>query len=720
VALFPLFSRALRIRGERGVLMGSRTATWLAWSMCLVAAAALAGTLAIDAVASSLDAFTILGVPPILAFSVVGALIASRRQDNPIGWLLCGVGLSFALGSLAGEYAPYALITEPGSLPSGDIMAWLGTWIWPPGIILVFTYLLLLFPDGRLPSRRWKPVAWLAGVALLITVIPVAVAAWPIRGPILANIGEEAPAGSSAAFKVAYDVQVSGILLLFVLGIASAASLVIRLRRATGDERAQLKWFAYAGAFAVVAFIANSPLFHVGGDVLPGVALMMVPAAVGIAMFKYRLYDIDVVINKTVVVAVLAAFVTAVYLAIVVGIGAAIGSTGQPNVLLSIAATAIVALAFQPLRERARRLADRVVYGKRASPYEVLSDFSERMAGSYSTEDVLPRMARILGEGTGATRTEVWLRVGDQLRPAALWPEGTEGAESEKAPLPVPEDELPEFPDSDRAVAVRHQSELLGALTLTKPPSEPVAPAEEKLLSDLASQAGLMLRNVRLTAELQARLVDLRASRQRLVAAQDQERRRLERDLHDGAQQQLVALSVKQRLAEGLVRRDPDKAAQMLADLQADTAEALENLRDLARGIYPPLLADKGLPVALEGHARKVHLPVTVEADGLGRYPQEIEAAVYFCCLEALQNIVKYAEASHVAMNLSIEAGQLTFSVIDDGKGFDPASMPHGSGLQGMADRVEALGGILEVRSEPGTGTTVTGRIPTGAMEPIR
>jgi signal transduction histidine kinase len=697
--------------------MGSQRATWLAWSMCLVAAAAITGTLAVDVLASSLDAFTILGVPAVLAFSVVGALVASRRPNNPIGWILCGAGLSFALGSLAGEYATYALITEPGSLPGGDIMAWLGTWIWPPGIILVFTYLLLLYPDGRLPSRRWNPVAWLAAVTVVITVIPVAVTAWPIRGPILANIGEEAPARASAAFKAAYDIQVSGILLTFVLGIASAASLVFRLRRASGDERAQLKWFAYAGAFLVAALIANSPLLGVGGNVLPGIALVMVPAAVGIAMFKYRLYDIDVVINKTVVVAVLAAFVTAVYLGIVVGISAAIGTTGRPNVLLSIAATAIVALAFQPLRERARRLADRIVYGKRATPYEVLSEFSERMAGSYSTEDVLPRMARILGEGTGATRTEVWLRVGTQLQLAASWPQG---AEPEKTPLSAPEDELPEFRDSDRAVPVLHQSELLGALTLTKPQSEPVTPSEEKLLSDLASQAGLMLRNVRLTAELQARLVDLRASRQRLVAAQDQERQRLERDLHDGAQQQLVALAVKQRLAEGLVRRDPDKAAQMLADLQSDTAEALENLRDLARGIYPPLLADQGLAAALEGHARKVHLPVTVEADGLGRYPQEVEAAVYFCCLEALQNIVKYADASHASVNLSMEAGQLNFSVTDDGKGFDPASMPPGSGLQGMADRMEALGGLVQVRSERGTGTTVTGHLPVGAAEPVR
>jgi signal transduction histidine kinase len=551
----------------------------------------------------------------------------------------------------------------------------------------------------------------------VITVIPVAITGWPIRGPILANIGEEAPAGASAAFKSAYDIQVLGIILTFVLGIASAASLVIRLRHASGDERAQLKWFAYASAFLVAAIIANSPLVGVGGNVLPGIALMMVPAAIGIAMFRYRLYDIDVVINKTIVVAVLAAFVTAVYLAVVVGISRLINTAGEPNVLLSVVATAIVALAFQPLRERARRLADRVVYGKRATPYEVLSEFSERMAGSYSTEDVLPRMARILGEGTGATRTEVWLRVGTQLQLAASWPEGAEPA---KAPLPASEDELPEFPEADRAVPVRHQSELLGALTLTKPPSEPVTPAEEKLLFDLASQAGLMLRNVRLTAELQARLVDLRASRQRLVAAQDQERRRLERDLHDGAQQQLVALAVKQRLVEGLVRKDPEMAAQMLGDLQADTTEALENLRDLARGIYPPLLADKGLPAALEGHARKVHLPVTVETDGLGRYPQEVEAAVYFCCLEALQNIAKYADASHVSVNLSTEAGQLNFEVIDDGKGFDPESKPQGSGLQGMADRLEALGGMLAVHSEPGTGTTVVGHVPAEVVESIR
>ena len=678
--------------------------------MCFVAATAIVGTVAIDAVASSLDVFNLLGLPAILAFSVVGALIARRRPENAVGWILCVVGLCFALAGFAGEYSTYALITEPGALPAGDVMAWLGAWIWPPAIILVFVFLLLLFPDGRLPSRRWKPVAWLGVVALVITVVPVAITAWPMRGPILLDIGDDAPAGATDVFTLAFNIQVAGVLLMFVLGIASAASVIIRFRGATGDEREQLKWFAFAGAFLVATIIASSPLFNeFGASVLPSIALLMVPVAVGIAMFKYRLYDIDLVINKTVVVAVLAAFVTAVYLAIVVGIGAAIGTSGEPNLLLSIAATAVIALAFQPLRERARRLADRVVYGKRATPYEVLSDFSERMAGAYSTDDVLPRMARILGEGTGATRTEVWLRVGDRLQLAASWPEGTEA----ETTTPLPEGELPGFPDADRSVAVRHQSELLGALTLTKPPSEPVTPAEEKLLFDLASQAGLMLRNVRLTAELQARLVDLRASRQRLVAAQDEERRKIERNIHDGAQQQLVALAVKLRLAENAAKGEgAGQTGAMLSGLQADTTDALENLRDLARGLYPPLLADKGLAAALEAQARKAPIPTLVGSDGIRRYPKEIEAAVYFCSLEALQNIGKYAHASNATIRLTEEDGDLIFEVTDDGIGFDPATTGHGSGLQGMIDRLDAIDGTLDVRSEPGRGATVTGRIP--------
>jgi signal transduction histidine kinase len=266
--------------------------------------------------------------------------------------------------------------------------------------------------------------------------------------------------------------------------------------------------------------------------------------------------------------------------------------------------------------------------------------------------------------------------------------------------------EHPDLPGEDSAFPVRDRGELLGALTVSLKPRESLTATQEKLLSDLAAQAGLILRNVRLIEEL-------RASRQRLVSAQDEERRRLERNIHDGAQQQLVALAVNLKMARMLAAKDPQKSNEMLDRLQTEAQDALDNLRDLARGIYPPLLQDKGLAVALEAQARKAAVPVRIEPDGVGRYPQEAEAAAYFCVLEALQNAAKYSEASSVTVRLGQEDGHLVFVVSADGRGFDPGTTPEGSGLQNMRDRLEALGGIVHVESRPGSGTTVTGRVPT-------
>jgi signal transduction histidine kinase len=221
------------------------------------------------------------------------------------------------------------------------------------------------------------------------------------------------------------------------------------------------------------------------------------------------------------------------------------------------------------------------------------------------------------------------------------------------------------------------------------------------------------MRNVALTEQLMERVEELRASRQRLVTAQDEERRKLERNIHDGAQQQLVALSVRMKLAESLVDRDPEKAKESMRELRAQTADALEDLRDLARGIYPPLLADKGLAAALEAQARKSSVPVTVQTDGVGRYPAEVEAAVYFCSLEAMNNVAKYADASAVEISLERVDSRLTFSIADDGQGFDAGAAGRGTGLQGMADRLDAVGGKLEVTSSPGSGTVVRGSVPT-------
>jgi signal transduction histidine kinase len=257
----------------------------------------------------------------------------------------------------------------------------------------------------------------------------------------------------------------------------------------------------------------------------------------------------------------------------------------------------------------------------------------------------------------------------------------------------------------DEIVPVRHQGELIGAVSIEKELGESLTPTERKLVSDLGSQAGLVRRNVALIA-------DVRASRQRLVAAMDDERRKLERNLHDGAEQQLVALEVKLRLAEFLAERDPSATKTMLTDLRTETGEALESLRDLARGIYPPLLTDEGLAAALESQARKGSMPTEVRSEGIGRYPPDVESAVYFCILEALNNVAKYAGATRAEVRLAQADGELTFEVSDDGDGFDPAQTGYGAGLRGMVDRLDAIGGTLEVHSQPGKGAQVTGRVP--------
>jgi signal transduction histidine kinase len=305
-----------------------------------------------------------------------------------------------------------------------------------------------------------------------------------------------------------------------------------------------------------------------------------------------------------------------------------------------------------------------------------------------------------LATATGAIRADVWLLVGRELRCAASWPDPDVDVDA----VPLDGDELPWLP-ADWAAEVRDRGELVGALAVDMPPNDPIGPGRQRLIRDLAAQAGLAIRNVRLVE-------DLRASRRRIVTTQDERAKTLERNIHDGAQQQLVALAVKQRLLGDLIGRN-DEQAQTLADqLQSDTNDALENLRDLARGIYPPLLADQGLGAALEAQARKAATPTSVRSGGIGRFPQEIESAVYFSCLEALQNVAKYAGASTTTITLANGENALSFSIADDGIGFDPAATSYGTGLQGIADRLAAIGGTLSVTSAPGAGTTIEGAVP--------
>ncbi|HEX4941758.1 MAG TPA: sensor histidine kinase [Actinomycetota bacterium] len=672
-----------------------RTASRLPWIVAgLILAIVLAGLVFLvmglgTPQPATAFAFRGYGLPMSIVFVAAGVLVASRVPANPIGWLLLAAGAGTAIQELAQQYAIYGLLDSPGAVPGAVVAAWLPEWVWIPFMAAIALYIPLFYPDGHLPSRRWAWVAVLGGLGATIGTIAFALTPGPLEG----FLGHRNPFGVEGAGWIRTVGDVAMLFFLVAL-LGTVVSLVVRVRRSRGDERQQLKWLALAIALLGVSFLIGVPYWTLSGtgasldfvENLVVLGLAGVPVAIGISILKFRLYDIDVVIKKTVVYAILAAFITVVYVAVVIGIGALVGSGG--SVFLSAVAAAAVAVAFQPARRRAQRVADRLVYGERATPYEVLSGFSERLAETYSVDDVLPRMARVLAEGVGAATVTILLGTDPSRSVVARWPLDHPPTRSE-----------------GRSFEVRHQGQPLGAIEIATAPGEDLDPTREKLVADVAAQAGLVLRNAAL-------IEDLRASRQRLVTAQDQERRRIERNIHDGAQQQLVALAVKLKLADSLVGKDEVRAHQMLAALQADAGQTLEDLRDLARGIYPPLLADKGLGAALESQARKSPVPVSVETDGIGRYPQEAEAAVYFSCLEALQNVAKYADASRAIVRLAQTDGVLAFEVSDDGLGFDPGAATRGSGLQGIVDRLAALGGEVDIRSAPGSGATVSGRLP--------
>ncbi|HEY3212476.1 MAG TPA: histidine kinase [Actinomycetota bacterium] len=682
--------------------MRPRTASRLAWSVGIFSIALMIGALVLmfgyrDATLPATVSDYRWNFPNVfnevvnLGMPVIGVVLASKRPENRIGWLFLAAGFLIGLYSFGLSYAVRAVFVAPGSLPLGHGIAWVGSWMLVSAIGLL-PFLFLLFPTGHLPSPRWRPAGWFMGGAFALTTLGT-LALWTLSRN--ESFGPSTRGDRTVLLLLA--LPVAGSLLLSIVAV------VVRFLGSSGDERLQLKWLATAAVVLVATFILPLPTYACLLCSPPAVVYVMQNlgvafgwVAIAIAVLKYRLYEIDVVISKAVVYGTLAVFITLVYVGLVAGVGALVGNTRSP--LLAAIAAAVIAVAFQPIRQRAGRLANRIVYGKRATPYEVLSDFAEQMAGAYPVEDVLPHIARMLTEGTGAIRSDVWLLVGSELRAAGSWPP------VEAAPVPLIANGSIDVPGAV-AVPVRYQGEVLGALSLQKPPGDPITSTERKLLDDVASQAGLVLRNARLIGEL-------RASRQRIVSAQDAAARRLERNIHDGAQQQLVALAVKTRLADSLVGRDEAKAHDVLSQIQTEAHEALENLRDLARGIYPPILADQGLAVALDAQAKRSPVPVAVEAVGISRYRSETEAAVYFSVLEALQNVAKYSGASHAMVSLIGDDGQLTFQVTDDGVGFDPGTTAYGTGLQGVADRLAAIDGTLEVRSQPGVGTTIVGIVP--------
>lgn len=624
-----------------------------------------------------------------IAFSAVGALVTVRRPTNPMGWLLSGLGMAVIGTLLTQGYATYTLLTRPGALPGGHVAGWLGLWMWVTAVVPAGTFLVLLFPDGHLPSPRWRPVAWLAGITLAAAVVGTATVSADSRAP---DLEPEISGRTDVVILVVPGTAFA------VLAAVSAAAGVTRYRAADEDGRRQLRWFGFSVAVAALAVAAQFVDTENGPDPVLSCLLFLtagIPVAIGIAIFRYRLYDIDAVIHKTVLYSLLAAFVTAVYLVFVIGVGSLVGAQTGGAVLPSLAATAVAALGFAGVRQRARRLADRVVHGARATPYEALAGLSRRLSTDYSIDEFLPSLAQSLAEVTRARRADVWVVVDGRPRRAASYPPAAAGAEA-NAGAGFDGDA---GTDADLIAEVRGGDRLLGVITLTMPPGVPPTVRDRGLVDAIAAHAAIAFRDV-------ARAAELRESRKRIVTAQDAERRRLERDVHDGAQQRLVALALKVALARRLADTDPGGTRELLGGIAEDAESALTTLRELARGIFPAVLTDRGLAAALREHAD------VAPGSETPRYAPEVESAVYFCCLEAVQNAAKHAPGASARVRLKGTVSRLEFTVSDTGPGFDPAAVPGtGSGLRNMRDRLEALGGSLEVVSAPGRGTAVRGSV---------
>ena len=613
--------------------------------------------------------------------ALMGALIVRRHPAHPIGWLLSVASL-LAVTLAADAYGIWALDSgDPGREVSGHLALWAAPLLgWPAFAALVLVFLLA--PDGRLPSRRWRWAVWFTGAGVALHTL----------GTLTTPPGDFVYGQRYSSRAITEPLLTVGWMLVAVGLIASAVSLVVRLRRSRDDVRRQLLWVASAAALlavGVVVILVVPRLTGVEGTwaaALPlRVAQVAVPLCVAVAVLRHRLLEIDVIVNRAVVLAIATVLVAAGYVLVVVAVGLAVEGTN--GFWPSLLATAVVALAFQPLRSWVVRVADRLAYGTAAAPYEALTDFSRRLGSSPDPASLLPAVAEAAARAVNATRAAVVLHVAGGANQTASWP-------PDRATAPdAPGLELP----------VMHHGERLGSITVTMPTGHPLRRREHQLLTDLADQAGLAFRNARLTVELSGqvqqlgeRTRELSGSRRRLINAGDAERSRLERAIAGQVLPHLQPLPERLRQLSVVDGQgtDPDESAvgPSLDPMVGAVNAALESLREITRGVYPAQLARSGLPTALQslftrtGGSRR--LEVYGHADGR-RFDPRVEAAAYFCVAEATRDL-----GDPVLVALSTVDDELLVAVT----GGDGGQLP----LSHIRDRVEAAGGTVSLANEEG------------------
>ena len=670
---------------------------WLAWSLCGLKLLLLPPTLWLiwlnrqaPDVWWYADPASSAGA---MAAAIVGALVAASRPRNPIGWLLLGTAVLGQVAVLATQWGVYGLVTAPGA-PAAAESLWLGflavVLVSPPLVPL----LTLLFPSGRLTDRPAVVAFTLIGVAFGVLLVGSATTETMPRGfgdlysttsnpwQLLPTLGPiENPA--------------FGIFAMTACTLLAVGLLLRRFWLSGGLERQQYKLVVVALVFTVSTVIADvlarvfGTGFHIVTSPLQSLAIGLLPVSIGVAILRYRLWDIDVLINRALVYTALTACVVGIYVLSIGWLGNVFQTRGTGNVALSLIATGVVAVLFQPLRERIQRAVNRLLYGERDDPYTVISRLSQRLEDMPAPDEVLPAIAAAVRDALKLPYSAIALQQGGVLVPTAT------------AGTPIPDDSLIRIP-------LVYQHETLGELHLApRTPGELFSTADRRLLDDLARQAGVAIYAVRLT-------YDLQQARERLVSTREEERRRLRRDLHDGLGSQLAALHLQAGVLRPLIDTDPAAAQAEVVELRSQLRAAIASIRNLVHGLRPPAIDELGLLLAVRERVRQYDsalLLVTTDfPDSLPPLTAATEVAVYRIVEEALANVVNHAAARTGVVRLAV-GETLMLTIADDGVGI-AATARSGVGLLSMRERAAELGGHCRIEPRAGGGTQIVVDLP--------
>ncbi len=663
------------------------TTTLLRWSaatMATIAAALVVFAFAIapPSPAPAVVALDDLTVNLVLAvgFPLVGALVIAHRPRHPVPWLFVACGLGAAVTIATFLYADRALVADPGSLPGGVAAGWVSSWVWVTGAWPIVTFALLLFPDGRLPSRRWRSIAWAAGGGMVLAALSNALRPGPLANhPVVDN-----PLGISSLEGVVEIAGAASMPLFLTALIGTAASVVVRHRRGTGVERRQLTWLLYAVVVLVLAVAFDTILGR--GPVTSTVALAalaFLPVAVAAAIVRHKLFDIDTLVSRSLVYGTLTVGVASIY-----GLTAALLGTwfGGDRTLHAVIATALAAGAFEPARRRVQRTVDRLLARGSVDPYSVLSSLAQRLEGEGHPETVLATVVDTVADALHLPYVAVDLTDGSERRIA-----------EHGDPMPITIE-----------LDLTHRHRHIGRLTAGgRSPEDPLAPIERRLLEDLARQAGTAVESLRLSDALQH-------ARQRLVIAREEERRHLHRELHDGLGPTLAGVALQLNVANRMLEHEPSRAHLMLDEVRHEIEALIPDIRNLVEGLRPPALDEIGLIGALRQQATALSiggLIVQVWApDDLPALPAATEVAAFRIVTEAMTNVARHAGARSCSVEITTN-GSLDLRVTDNGIGLEPADRA-GVGLASMRERAAELGGYFLAEAQPKGGTCVRARLP--------